>query len=404
MTDTAPDTAALERAYKKYCVQCDETGMYERFMAVARARGDRVWDTDGREYLDLVLGYSALNFGHRPPALMEHARSVMERIDHVHSFCSAEKIELSRVLAQRTGIPDARTYFPVSGAMAVETALKLRRRGRIAVFDGGFHGYSCAAMHATADFVQDRYVDCDRFVRLPYADMSALNSADWSDIGLVLFEPVQGAGGFIVPPADWVKKLREITAANDVILVADEIQMGMGRAGYLASYQHFDIVPDVAVFSKSLSGGLWPLSAVVARGDLFDAIDSAGSAIGSTFGNNQYACSLALFVLQNMLTDDLLDRVRHNTPLLLSKLESLKKAPFIKDFYGIGYAFGMHLTDAEIGKKLQNFAHENGILLYVGGKFKDKMKIVFSLSASDNILYENINRLISVIFDFHKSL
>lgn len=305
--------------HEQYCCHCDETGMYDQFLIVEKTEGLFVrFKGENEPYLDLVMGYTSLNFGHRHPKITEAVEAAVRAIDLMHSFNSESKILLSKVLAEKASGPaNKRVYFPVGGAMAVETAVKLARaytkKTKIASFRNAFHGYSYSAMMITDEsFINKRqyapfpgeviwlpYTDCYYCDKQDKCSFQCLQEAEQllsqdKDIAGLVVEPVQGGAGFVVPPKEFIAGLKKLCHDNGILFIDDEIQVGLGRTGRMFAIEHFNVEPDMILLGKSLSGGYYPLSAVIAREEIWDCISPIGSAIGSTFANNQFGAYLAL--------------------------------------------------------------------------------------------------------------
>jgi ornithine--oxo-acid transaminase len=272
-------------------------------VVVARAEGAWVTDVDGHRYLDCLAGYSALNFGHRHPALVAAARHQLERVtltsrafhnDRLGPFCAA--------LAQLCGM-DA--VLPMNtGAEAVETAIKVARRWgnrvkgipdgrqRIIVAAGNFHGRTTTIVGFSSDPVaRDGFGPfTPGFDVVPYGDAGAIRAAIGADTVAVLVEPIQGEAGVIVPPEGYLRDVRAACDDESVLFVADEIQSGLGRTGRTFACDWEGVVPDIYVLGKALGGGILPVSAVAARRAVLDVVTPGSH--GSTFGGNPLACAV----------------------------------------------------------------------------------------------------------------
>ena len=284
-------------------------------VVIATAEGAWMTDVEGRRYLDLLAGYSALNFGHRNRRLVAAAKAQLERVtltsrafhhDRFAAFCSelAELCGMEMVLPMNTG------------AEAVETAVKTARKwgykvkgvpaemAKIVVAANNFHGRTTTLIsfstdsQARADF--GPYTP--GFEIVPYGDLTAMRSAVTENTVAVLLEPIQGEAGVLVPPAGYLPAVRELTRERDVLFVADEIQSGLGRTGRTFACEHEDVVPDVYVLGKALGGGVVPVSAVVSSAAVLGVFRPGEH--GSTFGGNPLACAVALEVIAMLRTGD----------------------------------------------------------------------------------------------------
>ncbi|MFJ9871142.1 ornithine--oxo-acid transaminase [Streptomyces sp. NPDC101165] len=284
-------------------------------VVVATAEGAWMTDVEGRRYLDLLAGYSALNFGHGHPQLVEAARAQLERVtltsrafhhDRFAAFCTelAALCGMQMVLPMNTGVE------------AVETAVKTARKwgyrikgvpaemAKIVVASGNFHGRTTTVIsfstdaEARADF--GPYTP--GFQIVPYGDLTAMREALTENTVAVLLEPIQGESGVIVPPAGYLPAVRELTRQRDVLFIADEVQSGLGRTGRTFACEHEGVAPDMYVLGKALGGGIVPVSAVVSSTEVLGVFGPGEH--GSTFGGNPLACAVALEVIRMLRTGE----------------------------------------------------------------------------------------------------
>jgi ornithine--oxo-acid transaminase len=337
ITETATDTET-------------ETGHHERLMhehsahnydplpvVVAHALGSWVTDVEGRRYLDCLAGYSALNFGHGHPVLLAAAHRQLDRVtltsrafgsDQIGPFCA----ELAALVGKQMVLPMN------TGAEAVESGLKVARkwgyevkgvpedRARIVVAAGGFHGRTISIVSFSTD--PDARGGFGPFTPgfdvVPYGDPEALAAAITPDTVAVLIEPVQGEAGVVVPPAGYLRAVRRICDATCVLLVADEVQSGLGRTGHLLATRAAGVDADVYLLGKALGGGIVPLSAVVADAEVLGVLRPGQH--GSTFGGNPLACAVGRAVL-DLLSDTgpngMLARARRLGDVLHGRLAEL---------------------------------------------------------------------------------
>ncbi|MFJ6756805.1 ornithine--oxo-acid transaminase [Streptomyces sp. NPDC091273] len=277
-------------------------------VVVASAEGAWMTDVEGRRYLDMLAGYSALNFGHGNRRLIDAARSQLERVtltsrafhhDRFADFCTA--------LADLCG---KEMVLPMNtGAEAVETAVKTARKwgyevkgvpdghAKIVVAADNFHGRTTTVVSFSTDHdARDHFGPyTPGFEIVPYGDLTALSHAVTENTVAVLLEPIQGEAGVLVPPAGYLSGVRELTRERNVLFMADEIQSGLGRTGKTFACEHEGVVPDVYILGKALGGGVVPVSAVVADRDVLGVFRPGQH--GSTFGGNPLACAVALEVV-----------------------------------------------------------------------------------------------------------
>jgi ornithine--oxo-acid transaminase len=291
-------------------------------LPVVLASGEGAWvrDTDGREYLDLLSGYSALNFGHRHPGLIAAAHAQLDRItltsrafDHdlLHPFAD----RLAALMEPLLAAPDGVLVLPMNtGAEAVETAVKTARKwgyevkgvpadqATIIVAADNFHGRTTTIVSFSTD--EDARSGFGPYTPgfhvVPYGDAEALAAAIDDTTVAVLLEPVQGEAGVVVPPAEYLPAVRAMCDTHGVLLIADEIQSGLGRTGTTLACERVGVRPDLVTLGKALGGGIVPVSAVVGRRDVLEVL-TVGTH-GSTFGGNPLACAVALAVVAELET------------------------------------------------------------------------------------------------------
>jgi len=282
-----------------------------------RGEGARLWDTNGREYLDALGGIAVCGLGHAHPQVTEAVCEQARRLVHTSNLYEVPlQEELAAELASISGMD--RVFFCNSGAEANEAAIKIARllahhrrisEPAIIVMEGSFHGRTLATLSATGNRrVQAGFEPLVKgFVRVPYNDLDALHKvAENSDnVVAVLVEPIQGEGGIRIPDADYLPGLRSLCDNHDWLLMFDEVQTGMGRTGRWFAFQHTGIRPDVMTLAKGLGNGL-PIGACLARGEAAEALQAGNH--GSTFGGNPLVCSAALAVLRTIETEKLRER------------------------------------------------------------------------------------------------
>jgi ornithine--oxo-acid transaminase len=303
-------------------------------VVIAHAEGAWVTDVEGRRYLDALAGYSALNFGHLHPRLVAAAAAQLERLTLTsRAFHTDQLGPFCRDLATLAG---KELVLPMNtGAEAIETAIKLARRwgyevkgvpdgrARIIAMAGNFHGRTTTIISFSDDpLAREHYGPyTPGFDLVPFGDLAALEAAITDETVAVLLEPVQGEGGVIIPPEGWLRDVRELTRRRNVLMVADEIQSGLGRAGATFACDLEGVVPDVYVLGKALGGGIVPVSAVVADRDVL-GVFTPGSH-GSTFGGNPLAAAIGQAVVSLLATGEYQERARRLGALLESGLRDL---------------------------------------------------------------------------------
>ncbi|MGW3562808.1 acetylornithine transaminase [Streptomyces sp. NPDC000941] len=330
---------------------------------LTHGEGAKVWDADGKEYLDFVGGIAVNALGHAHPAVVRAVSDQIVTLGHVSNLFIAEPpVALAERLLQLFGRP-GRVYFSNSGAEAVEAAFKIgRRTGRthMVATAGGFHGRTMGALALTGQPAkQEPFLPLPGDVtHVPYGDVDALRAAVTTDTALFIVEPIQGENGVIVPPAGYLAAAREITRATGTLLVLDEIQTGIGRTGHWLECQAQGVEPDVVTLAKGLGGGL-PIGATVAFGPAADLLTPGQH--GSTFGGNPVACAAALAVLDTLAADDVLEGVKRAGERLRDGIESLGH-PLISHVRGSGLLLGIVLAES-LAPQVQQAAQDAGLLV-----------------------------------------
>lgn len=323
-------------------------------IVIDRAEGIWVYDVEGRKYLDFLSAYSAVNQGHCHPriyqALVEQARKVTLtsrafRNSQLGLFCK----ELAELCGMEMVLPMN------SGAEAVETAIKAARkwgytrkgvardRAEIIVCSNNFHGRTTTIVgfSTEAQYREGFGPFTPGFVIIPYGDVSALSRAINENTVAFLVEPIQGEGGIIIPPAGYLSEARAVCKENNVLFILDEIQTGLGRTGKLFAYQHeSDARPDMLIVGKAISGGFYPVSAVVSSKEILGVFRPADH--GSTFGGNPLACAVAREALKVIVEEQLPERSAQLGHYFLERLRTIK-SKHIKEIRGRGLFIGVEL-------------------------------------------------------------
>jgi ornithine--oxo-acid transaminase len=323
-------------------------------VVIAQAEGAWVTDVDGRRYLDALAGYSALNFGHRHPVLLDALREQLDRVTLTsRAFHHDRFASFTSGLARLTGM-DA--VLPMNtGAEAVETAIKLARRwgyrakgvaedrATIVVADGNFHGRTTTIVSFSTDpTARDHFGPfTPGFRTVPFGDATALEDAIDDTTVAVLLEPIQGEAGIVIPPDGYLREVRRITHDRDVLFIADEIQSGLGRTGTTFACEREDVVPDVYCLGKALGGGVVPVSAIAARRELMDVFTPGSH--GSTFGGNPLACAVGEAVIGLLETGEFQRRSRELGDRLAAGLRALP-ADRVREVRAVGLWAGIELV------------------------------------------------------------
>lgn len=336
-------------------------------LVITKAKGSRVWDVDGHEYLDLFPGWGVSGLGYNHPWVMSALRGQSMRVVHVsNNYYHPLQAKAAKKL---TGVAfDGKVFFTNSGAEAVETAVKLTRRwghaptpnssrapqqgnlvwgqGRheILVMEQSFHGRTMAAMSATG---QSKYQQgfeplVPGFVRVPFNNLDAIRRAVTPKTVAVMVEPIQGEGGVRVADDAFLRALRALCDDHKLLLIFDEVQTGMGRTGAWFGYQQSGVEPDILLLAKTLGGG-FPIGAVVAKRHVADVLTPGTHA--TTYGGSPLGCACILAVFEAIEKQGLLERVKTLSAYLFKRLHALKqRAPVIIEVRGRGFMVGIELT------------------------------------------------------------
>jgi acetylornithine/N-succinyldiaminopimelate aminotransferase len=339
-------------------------------MVLARGEGAYVWDTEGKRYLDFLAGIGVSNVGHAHPAVAAAVREQIGQITHTSNlYYNEHQPALGRRLVELS-FP-GRAFFCNSGTEANEAAIKLARKraakaGRpdrfeVISFTGSFHGRTYGSLAATAEpHYQEGFGPMpDGFRVLPFNDLEAVRAAAGPQTAAIIVEPVQGEGG--VHPADpaFLRGLREIADQQDICLIFDEVQCGMGRTGKMFAHQAYGVLPDVMTLAKALGGGL-PIGAVIGRGAWGDVLSPGDH--GTTFGGGPLVCSAALATLDVMVGENLPERAERVGRVLVDELKKgLAGVSAVKEIRGKGLMVGIELDFP--GRDLVEQARQRGLLI-----------------------------------------
>jgi ornithine--oxo-acid transaminase len=329
-------------------------------VVVASGQGAWVTDIEGKRYLDFLSAYSALNFGHRHPGIVAAAHKQIDTLTLTSRATMND--QLGPFLRDLCALCEMDLALPMNtGAEAVETSIKTARKwgydikgvpdgqAKIVVCENNFHGRTTTIISFSGDpSARDGFGPfTPGFITVPYGDAAALEALFVSDPAIVgfLIEPVQGEAGVIVPPAGYLRRVRELCTQHGVLMIADEIQSGFGRTGATFACDHEGVKPDIYCLGKALGGGILPLSAVVSHAEVLGVLTPGTH--GSTFGGNPLACAIGREVLRIMATGELQERSRVLGEHMLARLRDAA-LPAIEEARGIGLWAGVQLL-AEVG-------------------------------------------------------
>jgi len=336
-------------------------------IVISRGRGSKVWDVDGKEYLDLFAGWGVSGIGYCHPKVVEAIKAQAEKLIHMpNNYYNELQGELAEKISSTSF--GGKCFFSNSGAEAVEGALKLARkygssngRHEVITMENSFHGRTFGCLSATG---QEKYRQgfgpiLPGFRYVPFGDFSALKNAFSEKTCAVMVEPIQGEGGVHVASRAYFDQMREFCSHHDVLLIFDEVQTGVGRTGEYFGYQLYGVEPDVMMLAKVLGGG-FPIGAIVVQPRLAVVLVPGNHA--STYGGSPLACAAALAVFEAIDEENLLERVKGMGAYLREKLESLQlKHPIIKEVRGEGLMLGVELTTE--GGAITAECMERGLLI-----------------------------------------
>ncbi len=389
----------------------------------SRAEGARLWDVDGREFIDFAGGIGTMNLGHRHPAIVEAVRRQLEHF--THTAAQVVMYEGYVALAERLnkltpGSFEKQTLLVTTGSEANENAVKVARaatnRPAIISFSDGFHGRTLLALSLTgkvAPYKQNFGPYAPEIYQAPYPNprrghdtRSALHALDElfetrvapNQVAAIVIEPVLGEGGFVPAPFEYLRELRTIADELGILIIVDEIQTGFGRTGTLFAIEQSGIMPDLLTFGKSIAGGL-PIAGVVGRKSVMDAVQPG--ALGGTYGGNPLACAAALATLDVFEHGDILERVKTLGPTLRTGLEAIasRYPQDVEGVWGLGpmLAIGFRNTKAHSGKSVAQHvaaaALDCGLIALTAGPGAHAIRILVPLVATDDDLERGLAAL-----------
>jgi 4-aminobutyrate aminotransferase/(S)-3-amino-2-methylpropionate transaminase len=391
-----------------------------------RAENAEVWDVEGNRYIDFCGGIGCQNVGHRNPRVVAAIKDQLDQLTHTCFQVTPYKsyIELAeRLNALLPGDFTKKSLFFSAGGEAVENAIKIARyytrRPALITFTNGYHGRSYMGMALSARMVPFKEgfgPFPGEIYRLPYPDdfhnvtiedtKRAFETLFRSDcppdqIAAVFFEPVQGEGGYNIATSEFLSYLRALCDEHGIVLVADEIQTGMGRTGKMFAMEHYGVNPDLTCIGKSIGGGL-PISGIVGKADIIDSVPAGG--LGGTFGGNPIACAAALAVLDVIETDDLLQcglDIGSQIDTRLRKMAERNVFDCIGDVRALGCMNAIEIVEdwtsrapnGALTAKIVGKALKNGLILLTAGPMRNVIRLLVPLSASPDLVDEGLDIL-----------
>jgi len=360
-------------------------------LVMVRGKGCELWDASGKRYLDLYAGIAVNTLGHAHPALASAIASQAQSLLHVSNyFYNEPNVQLAAKLCQATGM--ARALFSNSGTEAIEAMLKLARRHfysqgqkdryQVLAFEQSFHGRTMGALAATGQpGYRDGFGPLVGVVHVPFGDLEATRAAMTDDIAAILVEPVQGEGGVLPAPPGFLAALRRLCDERGCLLLADEIQTGVGRTGKFLGFEHSGVQPDAVALAKALGGGV-PIGAMLCKSHLEDALPPGSH--GSTFGGNALASRAALTVLEVVEQEDLLGNAARVGEHLEKGLNALanQHTKLVDSARGVGLLQALVLRPNVDVRAIHSAIREGGVLVTVAGGVALRISPALNITAA----------------------
>jgi 4-aminobutyrate aminotransferase-like enzyme len=398
----------------------DETPIF------VKGKGCRLYDPDGREYLDMVAGYSALNQGHTHPKIISSLMKQANKLTHTSATLSDQKVLLAEKLVELSPIPNTMVHFDLGGSRIVEGAKVLTRaytgKKKVISFQHSYHGRSTGSLslynadtfqelfNVSRDYYSTPYPYCKKCpvnkekATCKYECLDNINEIleNHSDVGGIIVEPALGARGYIFPPKGFFKRIRRICDEYGILFIDDEIQMGLGRLGKMFACELYDTVPDIILLSKSLAGGMWPLSAILGKKEIMTNV-RVGT-LGSTFAGAPLGCAIGLASIEVIEEEKLCERsVEFGKYLLDETIKKFSSHELVGGIEGCGLAIGIEFElpngnpATEETQRIQFLGLRNGILLQRGGPSKNIINLIPPLTITKEEIDEFIVRFDNIL-------
>jgi acetylornithine/N-succinyldiaminopimelate aminotransferase len=374
---------------------------FKRFpIAFIKGAGSRLWDADGKEYIDMLAGIAVNNVGHCHPDVMKAIQDQAAELIHISNFfVSPSQVSLSKLLVDISGL--SRVFLTNSGAEAVEGAFKIARKyshkkgrgGNIVYMENSFHGRTLATIATGQEKYQKGFGPIPTgFQRVPFNDLEVIKKLVAKETAAVIVEPVQGEGGVLPADKVYLEGLRAWCNENDVLLIFDEIQCGVGRTGEWFAKDHYGVQPDIITLAKGLGGGV-PVGAFLCNEKVSDAINYGDH--GTTFGGNPLAAAASLATLKVIADEKLCESTRSKGKWLRDELEGMsQRQPVIKEIRGLGLMLGVQLNQpaAPVVQRLL----EEGVVANATADTVLRLVPPLNISRSDlEIVVQKIEKIIS---------
>jgi len=362
----------------------DETALFDPPPTVIRSKGLYVWlEGEDAPYLDLIQGYSTTVFGHCDEELVEHVSHTLKTLDHVSGMTSPPREELANLLARLTPVEDGRVYFDVGGALIVSLAVRLACRvtGRavLLALRDAFHGFSTEGEELSRTFLGEAQFRLPQGIKIDFVEPGsheALEQIRSGAYAALLIEPLQGANGLRELPHEWVREAARACHKAGTLLISDEVQVGLGRTGFFAAVERYDVRPDIVTYGKALGGGVFPVSALVVSDLVYRRIpDWPSSALGSTFSCSPLGCAIGLHVVGRI--EELLKtgRIRQLGSQISNRLASFVGKAGIDSVRDYGLGIALDFKDSDAARHFVRTARENRVLVYACGSRENVVKI-----------------------------
>jgi len=387
------------------------TGIY-----IESAKGAILRDVEGREYIDFGGGIGVMNIGHSHPKVVKAIKDQAEKFTHTCFIVNPYEpaVRLAEKLCQLApGNFAKKALFVNSGAEAVENVVKIARyytkRPAIIVFDNAYHGRTLLTMTMTSKVKPYKFgfgPFAPEIYRMPFGDVVGpekfkdflINHVRPETVAAIVAEPIQGEGGFIAPPPGYFQEMAKVCRDYGILLVADEIQSGMGRTGKMFAMEHWGVEPDLITVAKSIAAGM-PLAAVVGKQEIMDSVHPWG--LGGTFSGNPVACAAALAVFEAFEEENMLGKAQALGNKLKERFEKWQKQfQVIGQIRGLGAMLGLELVKGpnrepapEEAKKIQNFCLEKGLLILICGTFSNVVRVLAPFVITDEQLEKGLSIL-----------
>lgn len=379
---------------------------FKRFpLALIKGKGSRVWDADGKEYIDMLAGIAVNNVGHCHPKVVQAIQDQAAELIHISNFfVSPPQVALSKLLVDLSRLEHV--FLSNSGAESVEGAIKVARKyaskqgrgGGIISMKNSFHGRTLATIATGQKKYQKGFAPIPTgFVQVDFNDIQALQAAITRDTAAVILEPVQGEGGIVPAQKEYLQAVRKLCDENDVLLIFDEIQCGIGRTGHFFAKDHFGVQPDIMTLAKGLGGGT-PIGAFLCNKKVGDAIDFGDH--GTTFGGNPLASAAALATIKAIMDENLLQAAREKGNWLMGIIRSwAKEHPMIQEVRGLGLMIGVQLDRpaAPLVKALM----DEGVI--ANATAESVLRLVPPLNIPEEDLVKVLDKLKAIISSIEKN-